>query len=473
MVDYPNVVSINIRTRFDINLQLLHQMADVSPSAKKVDEFLTSLSHLSQERLKDDQKRQRDLQKDIDHLRLKSARPTYSSSGSHNFGSPHHDIKQLNFNRSSRNQFYEKWKDTAPEMPPRPDEEPGPKLPVRSKPQPPPKMPKRPEFQAIEIIQPVKREVLAPKPVFHTAKPTAIDVDFASNAKRTPLSFSQLEKKIQDLDPKHIEKQKPPKPEKPGKLEQKASPPVKARPVAPPKPLKPTLNSYQDSDLLELRAQILRLSPTKATTVRATSSGFDAEQKGLLKSQLGKLSAKTAPVRPVKPAKFVPEEPEALSTLGKLKPAKPAPLKVQPKPEALRRLESMKKGFQAPAAPKAEEKPPANFQAELSSILRRSTAPSLGAPVVSQPEVSLQRSQTLPSSQGKLTHPNKSRSRGPKRRLPTMGASTSAVNSAATTPRTATLSGMQYPKPKKVPPPKGKKPNLDVKPRIVSGELFI
>ena len=47
-------------------------MVDVSPSSKKVDDFLTSLSELSQSRIQEDQERQRELQRKVDELKRQS-----------------------------------------------------------------------------------------------------------------------------------------------------------------------------------------------------------------------------------------------------------------------------------------------------------------------------------------------------------------------------------------------------------------
>lgn len=520
-------------TIIDIETNFISQMADVSPSSKKVDDFLSTLSDLSRERLKDDQKRQRDLQRDIDELRLQSSSnsPRYPSKGpSASEPNSFYGIKELSFNRSARANFHEKWKDVAPEMPPRPKEEAAPRLPTRPKPEIAPKLPQRPstvvtnERVNVEIINPVSRKEVpkpAPKPTNYIARRSEITSVDISGLKKTPVSFSQLEQKILNkADSKTVEQVKPIKPGKPNplsgqvKLAEKEVPkkPEKPNPfgkplkptelkqqefkrstgtieydkvsavsvekTAPAVPSKPTLRSYQDNDLLELRAQILRLSPSKVTPIpkevqaRKVSYGY-AEA----------LSTKLAPPKPAK--KLVASEPEALSALGKLKPAKPTPLGTNEKPEALRRLDAMRNSSLNSKSALGSTEPPKstslprevpNFHAKLSNILRASTDPSLAI----QPTLELKRTQSEPNAKPgaeKLTHPNKTRSKGPKRRLPKNAANNLQTKSRPVAAKVAPVSEIapiEF-KPRKIPPPiRGKKPVVEVKPRrIVSGELFL
>ncbi|ODV68591.1 hypothetical protein HYPBUDRAFT_152003 [Hyphopichia burtonii NRRL Y-1933] len=136
-------------------------MVEVSPSTKKVDDFLSSLSQLSQERLREDQRRQRGLQRNIDELRerLGSSSPMKSSSiginrSSSSLGHYHDEVPQLRFNRdmTSRDKFYQDLKDLeASESPP-----PKPKRPSGSvfdtthddsAQEDPPSLPTRPEYR--------------------------------------------------------------------------------------------------------------------------------------------------------------------------------------------------------------------------------------------------------------------------------------------------------------------------------------
>lgn len=131
-------------------------MVETSPSSRKVDDFLTSLSQLSQDRLREDQKRQRSLQRNIDELRqrLNSSSPVKSQYGvsrdrsGSTYSQYSNNIPSLSFNRSSKvvsskDQFY---KDLAqlddsqpPEMPTRPGRT------YDDKSENPPAMPSRPD----------------------------------------------------------------------------------------------------------------------------------------------------------------------------------------------------------------------------------------------------------------------------------------------------------------------------------------
>lgn len=280
--------------------------------------------------------------------------------------------------------------------------------------------------------------------------------------------------------------------------------------TAPPKPAK--LEKKQDEELL--KSHLGRLSPTK--TLAHTKQEFAAQDNELLKQQLSKLGSKTSFVKPSttnykeqdnellrsqlsklgsKPTKLPPQkekdEAEGLLALSKLKPAKAPPQKVPEKPEALRRLEALKKGPEkepkkAPPKPikqlnDTQEKSgsqsdltaaPASFHDQLSSILKSSTAPALGAPSMAP----VNRSKTDPSlskrkdtAGGKLTHPNKARAKGPRRKLPKSIAKSTETTTSSPGPVATPLVK------KRLPPPIKAKPNLDqLKPsRNFSGELFI
>lgn len=273
-----------------------------------------------------------------------------------------------------------------------------------------------------------------------------------------------------------LAKLEPSKPEKP---------PVKA---APPKPAKLSSKAYEAKDSQELKDQILKLSPSKhAAPAKPIKKDFDNDQKDLLKGQLEKLATKKQPpIKPAKPAKPAVEksdEAEAIGALHALKPTKPSALKAAPKPEALQKFSTMK---QEKAAPK-------NFHSELSGILRSSTEPSLRRGPASASTTSLVEFQPAKTSIKKawtdpattqISHVTKTRSKGPKRRLPKAASLENGLAPAKFEPKTENepkyaeaekpKAKVPPPKPAKKPPPiKAKKPDILAKPRTVSGELFI
>lgn len=503
-------------------------MTLVSPSSTKVDNFLSSISHLSKERLEEDQKRQRELQRDIDGLRKNNSHEAHSPiktpTRTRQMGND--GISQLKFNRSARENFFETWKDVepAPRLPRRPQEEEGPKFPPRPVSKPPmkpakpaslevaPSLPQRPtQLVNIGLIRPVARQEPLAKsaelslPTYSASKSLAAstitlfaDIERriqggvtskvtqfhsgdgkpetlpnkptgqAETKKTSPnviadnTSTSKLETATHAADAT-INYSAKPKPELPKTKFSKIAE-VKSKP-APPK--KPDSKFFEKKDTELLKAQINRLSPTK--TQRKNYS-----EKTTFQEEVEKFSpAKVEPLKPTKPTKpqTLAQEPPALLARGMLKPVKPAALKVDDTPEALLRLRSMRSTSKQPLAPekpakplnvenqKLEVQPKAEFHAKLSNILRASTSPSLSAKAAPEPVV--QRASTDPELAGKLTHPNKSRSKGPKRRLP-----------KKTEP--VAVPSLDYVKPKKMPPPiRAKKPNLEVKPRNFSGEVFL
>lgn len=594
----------------------------VSPSSQKVDDFLSSLSEISQERLKENQLRQRSLQRDIDHLRLSStSKPQKPSSLSLTPRS--HGIRELSFNRSARDLFYEKWKDSQPEQ--------APELPKRSSPKQKPTKPNKPSIFAAEIgrepspepqvveekvtidlIRPVARKSPA-KPGKPETKPkwVSTSTEKPTSSGTGQFSFSALEERIKksgvtqkleleddapslpsrnkavEYPPKLPSREKlvetPPKlpsrdktPDAPmlplrKKSSQSPNPSVMNRsdeeqndnlvskkaatitekPKIPTKP-KANLKTYEEKDTEMLRQRIKQLSPSKKVLIEEKED-FTPED------HIKKLSEsrRMKPEKPLKPRTVEKPEapkPEALSFLLKLKPAKPAPPKPEPKPEALRRFETMKKhdtgeplktnstdkigsglakkpapvpikmgqdtikrgqtsikevpsiakngptiikkgpnennndnavfgshGFKTETADRLASDlsytkldPKAKFQAQLTSILRANTDPSLNAPKKS--EAAVRRSNTDPVESRKLlTHPNKSRSKGPKRRLPkqNMSSTTKVDNIKKHEPILQVTKPLPKPNKKAPPPIKGKKPNLEIKRRVVSGELFI
>ena len=96
------------------SLSLLHtliqftnfvHMTQVSPSSKKVDDFLSGLSQLSQNKIREDEQRQRELQRSIEELkRLNStspAKPDYDELTPVNSLMISDSVPTLKFSRSS------------------------------------------------------------------------------------------------------------------------------------------------------------------------------------------------------------------------------------------------------------------------------------------------------------------------------------------------------------------------------------
>lgn len=541
-------------------------MTDVSPSSQKVDDFLSSLSQLSQERLKDNQNRQRNLQRDIDELRRT---PGMREHAALRLLSPlpsqlllSHGIRELSFNRSARGQFYEKWKDAAPELPKRPSSSNSlpssssvggagsgsktrPMKPTKpdalSAPENPPKLPQRPveivetiETINVDLLRPVARKSKPdpkPRPEFKSQLALLFSTSKDAGSRLSPplgtskqKSFAALEEKIRSSGTKSLEdaldappllparnktlillrlpKPAPSLPEEPSKTTTPKALPPKPESSKPPIPVKPkkTLKLYEEGNT-ELLKQLLRqLSPTKPAPEKKPVSGEFVPEDHIKKLQERRLK----PDKPIKlkPAPVVAEDkPEAISFLLKLKATKPSPPKPESKPEALRQFESMRKLDYKPLEPETRASqlaststkepalpsdltskpvPAAQFHAHLSSLLKANTEP-LASP---KPQAPVRRSTAPLESSTPLTHPNKSRSKGPKRRLPKSqksGSSTGAPTPASASYASSISSSVsdaaaseKQPIKKKPPPIKGKKPALEVKPRrIASGELFI
>lgn len=174
---------------------------------------------------------------------------------------------------------------------------------------------------------------------------------------------------------------------------------------------------------------------------------------------------------------------EASSNVGALKPVVP----VKRAPAVL--------PINQPTLPTGAENanPLPDFRAALSSVIRAQTSPQLSTKTA---QMTIARAHTVPetskdsSKPEKLTHPNKGRSKGPKRRLPKDTQKTASRAATMTTPseesvvhNTATRNNvsnshktavssvvspvesfrsdnLQPPKPRKAPPPKGRKPDF-------------
>lgn len=563
-------------------------MTNVSPSSQKVDDFLSSLSQLSQERLKDNQDRQRRLQRDIDELRRTPGTVEYVALRPLGLlpATPllSHGIRELSFNRSARGLFYEKWKDVGPELPHRPESaspliglgatpasaKTRPLKPTKpnslSTPGTPPRLPQRPretqetiESVKIDLIRPVARQ---PRPVKPASSPAYSTPKLSSQTEASgPLSFVALEEKIRFRGTKILEDALETLPQMPPRNKTlildrlpKAAPSVPTKPVQskpqpaplssllllpqssygsplskseplkpqlkseskPPAPTKPkTLRAYEEDNTELLKHLLRQLSPAKPVREKKPPPGQFVPEDHIKQLQ----ERRQRPEKPLKlkPTATVPEDkPEALSL--KLKPTKPAPPKLESKPEALRQFETMRNPeVRKPEKPEIEKPeiqkpesisgsrvaqlnlttkepalpsdlsfkpvPAAQFHEHLTNLLRANTDPlSTLKPQARAPKQAPVRRATAPVEySAPLTHPNKSRSKGPKRRLPKSQTTSSSVStfasaaSASSTSRTSSPAFNRSQPPKKKPPPiKGKKPDMEVKPRrIASGELFI
>lgn len=515
----------------------------VLPLAQKVDDFLLKISELSQQRLRENQQRQLDLELEIDSLRLsKSRSPATPNHRSAAFSrSAASDINQLTFNRTARSRIHETWKDEAPPPKPRrPQQEDAPRLPRRPE-EILPALPKRP-------MKPEKPALLHSTSETPAMKPTKPDsFDASSSLKEVgkpkystePLPKLRLEtvrqeaqinlirpvarpadnKESQTVLPNYIPRYEKPSPRPQsystfGELERKikGTEPSSAKP--PLKPAKPSFQKYQQEDMKELLEQKSRLSPAKARD-KVPHTGLPAPKESYISSRQS-ISPNPAPLKPVKPLKpkDLAQEAEALSALEKLRKCKPKDSQPQELPEAMQKLRALKDqkaeskikpvkplkpASRAVSAhkvdPKAatplyqsEKSSPTNvkelngFQEKLASILRAQTEPTMAKSPAMGLAVNLTRrvnSETKIETSAKaekLTHPNKARAKGPKRKLPKsmnksgLSSNSSAGKSEAIVPSTLA----QTVKTKKVPPLKAKKPNFEVKPsRNFSGEIFI
>ncbi|CAG85611.2 DEHA2B15004p [Debaryomyces hansenii CBS767] len=283
---------------------------------------------------------------------------------------------------------------------------------------------------------------------------------------------------------------------------------------APPKPVKPSISKYEEQDTEVLKLQMQKLSHGKNAPPKPSKPSpkkYQEEDNAILLSQMKKLGRNSN--SSITRGSTQQTNPEGLAALAKLKPVKTVP---SPKsassnsiPEPIKKLEHIKtsdKSVKKSPSPeravaaktssssdlsdsKSSSKGTHSFQDQLSSIIRASTVPNVRA---SKPAANIPRANTLPlhentagAAQSKLTHPNKGRSKGPKRRLPKKIAknpstadnagSASAHANANSNHSTTQIIDFKH---KKVPPPvnkASKQKALDnLKPsRNFSGELFI
>lgn len=218
-------------------------MTQVSPSSKKVDDFLSGLSQLSQNKIREDEQRQRELQRSIEELkRLNStspAKPDYDELTPVNSLMISDSVPTLKFSRSSGPTEYKSRLDIY-------EEENPPKLPKRrniesNEDEDAPKLPRRPESTEpveenppplptrkfaystsdlnINLLQPTGRKgpipVAKPKQTSNHSFPE-FKAKSGSTGGGTIKSFSQIEAEIKNRDVSQTEdsklKQVPPKP---------------------------------------------------------------------------------------------------------------------------------------------------------------------------------------------------------------------------------------------------------------------
>ncbi|CAH6718547.1 hypothetical protein CLIB1444_01S09164 [[Candida] jaroonii] len=187
----------------------------------------------------------------------------------------------------------------------------------------------------------------------------------------------------------------------------------------------PPVKDFKKLDVEPLKTTLGRLSPTKVMEDKSNLSNYKQADNDLLNRQLNKIKEK-----PVVKSKPMIDQKSIDKPAIDQKPVIDKPKGGKPKEDKQLRETHTK-------IPTIRNKPPAikkstpeikpkptndsqssltslDFKSQLSSILRSNTEPT-----TSSPSMQIQRSNTEPEkSQSKLTHPNKSRSKGPKRRLP-------------------------------------------------------
>lgn len=333
-------------------------MTEVSPSSKKVDEFLSSLSELSQERLREDRQRQRKLQRNIDELasRLNSTSPVKSESNyrSSSLRSLYQiSAPDLRFNRSKS----VKEDDVAPPLPRRRDEdeedEP-PALPRRSRidEETPPTLPERKYQDSIGLLHPVARKEPPAKPMKpEKSLPIVHKTEVILHSRDTGPVEHRSFRDIEDMI-------------KSGKASTKTLESASAElptPKPKPKPAKPDWLSSLSSSKSTVYTKQSPSSPPSAITPNKSkpTSWIDS---AVSKSPESKPKTKVPLIKPSKPKHLElhhanAPEPEFMAKFLQLKKPseeKKVPPVVKPKPK----IKS------------ANDDPPAEFQAKFNSIAR-------------------------------------------------------------------------------------------------------
>ncbi|RCK63495.1 hypothetical protein Cantr_09988 [Candida viswanathii] len=474
-------------------------MADVSPSNTKVNDFLSSLSQLSQDKLREDSERQQRLQRNIDELqrRLRSTSPIKSSVSvsSVPLGKSHYgySVPELKFNRSKVSEVeVSEEEEDGPELPRRPVDKAPPPLPRRKyKEEDAPVLPKRryqkeeedapalpkrknerekgKDEEEINLLNPVPRKSSFPIPKqtpSKPAKPASVKPDFKVE-RPVPgqhRSFRDIENIIKSSEPTTAK----PAPRRPAKKVDV--------PVEPKTPAKPAKSDWLTSLASAKTTTITPQSPeskkgNKSPVLlkpRATDDLEDEEAEFILKFKELKPAKKPVLPKPepvVNPSPVVPLAKKPIE-----KPLKPVGLtetksnrdaksfETKEEAEFKSKFEKLKTGPVPPKKPKtltSFNEPPSEFQNKFNKIAAKSpqklqrpaTTGSLGTykekdtaelrsqleklvrarnkggpPVVAKSidtvrEVTPKKSDTQ-SSDEKLVHPTKARTKGPKRRLP-------------------------------------------------------
>lgn len=234
-------------------------------------------------------------------------------------------------------------------------------------------------------------------------------------------------------------------------------------------------SEYQEKDTEELRKQLSKLSTSPSKITRPSIKKYEAQDTEELKSQLHKLGSKK-----VGGTNNYKEEvkPEGLVALGKLKPTKPKKLETLKKEETKVRD---KKDVIKVDDKKPDEKDQIqkkniselDFKSQLSSILKPGSA--VITPRNSELDRKMRIQYSEAGSESKLTHYNKSRAKGPKRRLPKSKtkADTSAREDAIAETARNTGSSVSRSRKPYINKQSKPRPEVPIKPRVFSGEVFI
>ena len=512
-------------------------MTDVSPSDNKVDTFLSSLSQLSQDKLREDQERQQRLQRNIDELqlRLRSTSPIKSSMSSSNvsLGKSHYgyNIPDLKFNRSKiaekeipkQEELVEE--EDGPALPKRPakydtddkappplprrkykeqqqeDEKDAPALPKRKtdkeEEKKAPAMPRRKnQVEEINLLSPVARKSSFPMPKqtpAKPAKPTSVKPDLKTERPTVGQhrSFRDIENLIKSGDTTQkttlapstststsTSKQAPPRP-RPRPPPKNLLEPVKTQqPSAPSTPVKPVKSDWLTS---LASAKTTTSTPQSPESKNGNKSPVmvKPKEKGGIQDEEAEFILKFKELKATKKKPILPTpKPREMSVPGIPpikkpieKPLKPVSLnekknikdgkvfETKEEAEFKSKFEKLKTGPVPPRKPKtlsSFNEPPPEFQNKFNKIAAKSpqklqrpaTTGSLGnykdkdtaelrlqleklvsarnkaGPIasptkdVSVPKEVVAKKVDTQSSDEKLVHPTKARTKGPKRRLP-------------------------------------------------------
>ncbi|CCE78629.1 Piso0_000654 [Millerozyma farinosa CBS 7064] len=576
-------------------------MASITPSSDKVDTFLSNISTLSQERLKEDQERERLLQRNIDELRFSSRQgsPHKSSTLGLSHSGAYDRIEDGRLHNYGREMSFKPSKsETPPIKPKRPPQLPSrpsgtvagnnkaPALPRRryqedstyedskSDDENAPPLPRRrvadPISFDINLIQPIARNDISrnPKPA-KLSDPMNRTIGEPRREKNGGLrSFLDMESEIKlgDTNTKELEKisteskevnsfpssgslkgpnkdvisplDKPKKAPKPSYLAYSAknSPPNSEddsknmiKPKVMPKPetsktgtTRKVFGSLGSTPIIEDKKDPKTLPENKTSSPVSKTNKIGT----VLSEERKSLSLKSAPPKPAKPPlkNFVEKDEEFLknlkNNLGRKppKPGKPSTdLSTKKGNDSVNEMTHTKKPEQVPEAlaqlNKIRSVPATSSQstdikkdnaiigknmssqsssdlsagqplrAQLSSVLKAKSFPLSHASTLSSPQRSIKEAEKKEDTPNvKLSHTNKQRSKGPRRRLP-RSISKAPLKSAApvavkTLQEDATKETKEKTDTKKTPPPvnKSKKPgfNKPLKTRLEVGqEVFI